>query len=191
MRMAALASLVLLLSTQGSAVFSQTPPSPPSTTATAAAPRVATSQPSASPIQTQFKAFKVIFLSGGKEELEPASSVSPGDVVEYVAVHRNVSGKRLLNTDFAIPIPHGMSLWQGGVQPTSGKLIANTKESGTEKSASSQERARVVWRVDQLNPGQSIEVKLRVSIDPDPSLPPAKAVNPFAPRKPDLRRPER
>jgi hypothetical protein len=141
------------------------------------------SKPPASPIQTQFKAYKVNFLAGGQEELEPASSVSSGDVVAYVALHRNVSQRRLLNTDFAIPIPYGTTLWQGSVRPAIGKLVL------APENAKSNERAKVVWRVERLDPGQSVELKLRVSIDPDPSLAPAKPVNPFAPRVPELRKP--
>jgi uncharacterized repeat protein (TIGR01451 family) len=140
----------------------------------------------ASPIQTQFKAFKVHFGKDGKEELEPASSVSPGDVVEYVALHRNISQRRLLNVDFAIPIPWGTTLWEGSVKPADGKLVSAAQEP---KDARSKERAKVVWRVERLDPGQRVELKLRVSIDPDPTLAPAKAVNPFAPRVPQLRQP--
>jgi hypothetical protein len=140
----------------------------------------------ASPIQTQFKAFKVNFLANGQEELEPASSVSPGDVVAYVAVHRNVSGRRLLNTDFAIPIPYGTTLWQGSVQPAGGKLVLGAPDGNAVKS---KDRPRVVWRVDRLDPGQSVELKLRVSIDPDSALAPARPRNPFAPQTPQLRQP--
>lgn len=143
-----------------------------------------------SPIQTQFKAFKVHFLRDGKEELEPASSVSPGDVVSYVAVHRNVSAKRLLNIDFSIPIPHGTTLWQGSVQPAHGVLQAAAEPSQSSGAkASGQDRPRVVWRMDRLNPGQSVQLSLRVSIDPDPSLGPAAAPNPFRAVQPQLRRP--
>jgi hypothetical protein len=134
------------------------------------------------PIQTQFKAFKVIFLANGQEELEPASGVSPGDVVAYVAVHRNVSQKRLLNTDFAIPIPYGTTLWQGSVWPAEGQLRK------PDLATKSKELPRVVWRVERLEPGQSVQLKLRVSIDPDPTLAPP-ALNPFRPAKPELRSP--
>jgi hypothetical protein len=128
----------------------------------------------------------VYFGKDGKEELEPASSVSPGDVVAYVAVHRNVSAKRLLSTDFAIPIPYGTTLWQGSIQPDNGKLVLAGQDG---KEAQSKDRPRVVWRVERLDPGQSVELKLRVSIDPDPTLAPAKPSNPFAPRTPQLRQP--
>lgn len=88
--------------------------------------KASSAKPAASPIQTQFKAFKVHFSKEGKEELEPASSASPGDVIEYSAVHRNVSQRRLLNVDFAIPIPWGTTLWKGSVRPANGKLLAAT-----------------------------------------------------------------
>lgn len=138
---------------------------------------------SASPIQTQFKAFKVYFLAGGQEELEPANNVSPGDVVAYVAVHRNVSKKRLLNTDFEIPIPYGTTLWQGSVSPANGQLRM------PDQAAKGKELPRVVWRVERLDPGQSVQIKLRVSIDPDPTRTPAAVLNPFRPTTPVLRKP--
>lgn len=186
-RFAARFCIALLISAQASAVFSQMPEQAQPATAASSAARAATSKPSASPIQTQFKAYKVIFLSGGKEELEPASSVSPGDLVEYVAVHRNVSGRRLLNTDFAIPIPYGMSLWQGSVQPASG-VLKQPEQSGQESAAAKGgDRPRMVWRVEKLDPGQSVQLKLRVSVDPDPSLTPAP--NPFRAVQPQLRKP--
>jgi uncharacterized repeat protein (TIGR01451 family) len=158
----------------------------------------AASKSAASPIQTQFKAFKVHFLANGQEELESASGVSPGDVVAYVAVHRNASQRRLLNVDFAIPIPWGTTLWEGSVSPESGQLrmpdqaaqagkangMANAKpiEPGAKLP-------RVVWRVERLEPGQSVQLKLRVSIDPDPTLAPKPSPNPFRPTQPQLRKP--
>lgn len=164
----------------------------------------AASKPAASPIQTQFKAYKVHFLANGQEELESASGVSPGDVVEYVAVHRNASQRRLLNVDFAIPIPWGTTLWEGSVQPANGVLTAAVKPAAspgsTHSAASAQAalaklqgkdtgRSRVVWRVERLEPGQSVQIKLRVSIDPDPTLAPAPAPNPFRSAQPQLRKP--
>ncbi len=143
----------------------------------------ASSAKTVAPIQTQFKAYRVHFMAGAKEELEPASSVSPGDVVEYAATHRNVSQRRLLNVDFAIPVPHGTTLWQGSVKPDHGKFLSATVD------GASKDQARVVWRVERFDPGQAVELKLRVSIDPDPTLGPVRPANPFAPRQPELRRP--
>ncbi len=176
----------LLVALGAICAFSATPFAQSAAALSASAPAKATSaarSKPASPIQTQFKAFKVYFLANGQEELEVASSVSPGDVVEYVAVHRNASQQRLLNVDFAIPIPWGTTLWERSVQPSSGKLVQAAKD------ATPQDRARVVWRVARLDPGQSVDLKLRVSIDPDPTLTPAKPANPFAPRVPQLRHP--
>ncbi|NJM43596.1 MAG: hypothetical protein HC858_05765 [Brachymonas sp.] len=139
---------------------------------------------SVSPIQTQFKAYKVHFGKDGKEELEAASDASAGDLIEYWALHRNTSSRRLLNVDFAIPIPWGTSLWQGSVQPAHGKLVEAAI--GAASKGRDQDRSRVVWRVEIMEPGQRVELKLRVRIDPDPSMP-ATPHNPFAPRKPQLR----
>lgn len=135
-----------------------------------------------SPLSSQFKAYKVLFSADGKEELEPASSASPGDVIEYVALHRNVSSKRLLQVEFAIPIPYGTTLWQGSVQPDTGRV--QERKDTAQKIVGSQ----VSWRVERIEPGEAVQFKLRVSINPDPSLKPAPAPNPWAPKKPELRR---
>ena len=136
----------------------------------------------ASPLTSQFKAYKVLFGKDGKEELEPASNASPGDVIEYVALHRNVSQKRLLQVDFAIPIPHGTTLWQGSVQPESGR--EQPRKDSAQKIVGSQ----VSWRVERIEPGEAVEFKLRVSINPDPNLKPQPAPNPWASRRPELRK---
>ncbi len=144
----------------------------------------------AAPIQTQFKAFRVHFGKDGKEELEPASSVSPGDVVEYVALHRNVSARRLLKVDFSIPIPFGTTLWLGSMQPASGVLqTLEAAAKDAKPDTPGKDRPRVVWRFDQLDPGQSVKFSLRVSIDADASLAPAPAPNPFRLSQPQLRKP--
>ncbi|MFM7332590.1 MAG: hypothetical protein ACKO1L_13200 [Brachymonas sp.] len=168
-----------------SAAFAQSAASSSSARPASAPAQASNAKAGASPIQTQFKAYKVHFNKDGREELEAASNASPGDVIEYVAQHRNVSQRRLLNVDFAIPIPWGTTLWEGSVQPANGKLMM---ASGQAKSGKDKDRARVVWRVEQLDPGLSVEFKLRVSIDPDPTLTPARPVNPFAPQVPQLRR---
>ncbi len=184
-------------SSSGSVVSAQSPASK-----TASSPSAIPTPKAASPIQTQFKAFKLMFLANGKEELEPASSVSTGDVVEYVAVHRNVSQRRLLNVDFSIPIPYGTTLWQGSVWPENGQLRmpdlalkdgkANPQTNGSAMAKAGEQGVnfpRVVWHIDRLDPGQSVQLKLRVSIDPDPTLAPAPAPNPFRPSQPQLRKP--
>lgn len=145
------------------------------------APSKSTTAKAPSPLTSQFKAYKVLFGKDGKEELEPASNASPGDLIEYVAQHRNVSRKRLLDVDFAIPIPWGTTLWQGSVQPETGRL-AERKDSA-QKTIGSQ----ITWRVERIEPGERVEFKLRVSIDQDPSLKPAPAPNPWASRRPELR----
>jgi uncharacterized repeat protein (TIGR01451 family) len=152
-------------------------------TAPSQSPGKSQSSKTSSPLTSQFKAYKVHFSNDGKEELQPASNASPGDVIEYVAQHRNVSQKRLLNVDFAIPIPWGTTLWNGSVQPDTGKLVDRPSASGQKTNGS-----QVSWRVERMEPGEKVEFKLRVSIDPDPSLKPAPAPNPWVSKRPELRK---
>jgi hypothetical protein len=147
-----------------------------SSSAVTFAQKSAAKSPSPAPIHTQFFANKVIF-SNGLETLEKALDASPGDVIEYSATHRNISKQRLQEVDFAIPVPWGTRLWEGSVQPADGQLLSNSKG-----------EQRVQWRVAKFEPGQSLSLKLRVRIEPDASLKPPPAPNPFKPQRPELRR---
>lgn len=126
------------------------------------------------PILSRFESFKVT-QQADREELEPAAGtiVTAGDTVQYVATHRNVSGKRLLEVDFGIPIPPGTTYVDSSAQPEGARLARLDKH-----------REQMVWRVPKIEPGEIVVLRLRVLVSPDPTLVPL----PAQPRRPELRR---
>jgi uncharacterized repeat protein (TIGR01451 family) len=155
-------------------------PAPAEELAQAPATRAAASQaraPSArraatAPLASSMQARKVV-ADGGREALEEAANVTIGDVIQYTAQHRNVSQRRLLKIDFGIPIPPGTSYVEGSASPEGARRVTLDKR-----------RDQMLWRVEQLDPGEEVTLSLRVKIDPDPLLTPV----PDGPRKPELRR---
>ena len=134
--------------------------SPASAAAAARAPASARPTRPASPIASVFKVEKVTVDATGKEELERATSANVGDTVQYSVTHTNRSQRRLLRVDFGIPIPHGTTYVADSADPPEPK------------------------RIEQLDPGESVTLRLRVRIDPDPTLVPT----PSEPRRPELGR---
>ncbi len=126
-----------------------------------------------SPIASVFKVEKVTFDAAGKEELERATSATVGDIVQYSVTHTNRSQRRLLRVDFGIPIPHGTSYVADSADPPEPKRVRLNAD-----------RDQMLWRIEQLDPGDSVTLRLRVRIDPDPTLVPT----PAEPRRPELRR---
>lgn len=141
--------------------------------AAALAPAFAQRKPAA-PILSRFESFKVT-QQDGREELEPSAGtvVTTGDTVQYVATHRNVSGKRLLEVDFGIPIPPGTAYVEDSAQPP-----------GARRARLDRDREQMVWRVPVIEPGETVSLRLRVRVSPDPTLAPL----PAQPRRPELRR---
>jgi uncharacterized repeat protein (TIGR01451 family) len=125
------------------------------------------------PIASQMTTSKVV-IESGKEVLEPSSAAVIGDTIEYTATHRNVSKRRLLEVDFGIPIPFGTTYVEDSAQPQ-----------GARRARLDKERDQMVWRVEKLEPGETVAFRLRVLVSPDPSLVPL----PAQPRRPELRRP--
>src|SRR5262249_27952039 len=76
---------------------------------------------------------------------EPADPVQIGDHLEYVARFGNAGGAALLNTQLTVTLPPGTTV----VDPGGGTPAART----------------VTWSLGALNPGQTGERRLRVSVD--------------------------
>lgn len=147
--------------------------SPASAAAAARAPASARPARPASPIASVFKVEKVTVDATGKEELERATSANVGDTVQYSVTHTNRSQRRLLRVDFGIPIPHGTTYVADSADPPEPKRVRLNAD-----------RDQMLWRIEQLDPGESVTLRLRVRIDPDPTLVPT----PAEPRRPELRR---
>lgn len=64
----------------------------------------------------------------GKEKLEDASVVRPGDVVEYRAVYTNTGSKPVTNLLATLPVAEGLEFVPGSASPRTPTAYAATKD---------------------------------------------------------------
>lgn len=125
--------------------------------------------------------FKVLTGPGGQERLVDASSVKPGDIVEYQATYLNRDTKPVTGLLATLPIPAGMeylpktaspgadrvkAATQGGAygaEPLQRQVQVNGKPK-TEPVPYGQYRS-LQWALGQLPPGAEFLVKARVQVE--------------------------
>lgn len=125
--------------------------------------------------------FKVVTGPGGQERLVDASSVKPGDIVEYQATYLNRDTKPVTGLLATLPIPAGMeylpktaspgadrvkAATQGGaygVEPLQRQVQVNGKPQ-IEPVPYGQYRS-LQWALGQLPPGAEFLVKARVQVE--------------------------
>ena len=71
---------------------------------------------------------KVIKDAQGKEQLVDASTVKPGDVLEYRATYTNNSAKTVTGLVGELPIPLGLEYQRKTARPGAAQVKAATKE---------------------------------------------------------------
>ena len=71
---------------------------------------------------------KVVKDAQGREQLVDASSVKPGDVVEYRATYTNNTGKPVTGLVADLPIPEGLEYQPRSAKPGAGLVQAGTKD---------------------------------------------------------------
>src|SRR5262245_58818537 len=75
-------------------------------------------------IVVELQAFHVV-LQGGKEKLEPAEQIKPGEILEYRATYRNTSHVLAHNVVATLPVPpQGVQYIQSSAQPVG--VLAST-----------------------------------------------------------------
>jgi uncharacterized repeat protein (TIGR01451 family) len=75
---------------------------------TGAAAQAVAAAPPQPAVAVELAQLKVVPGADGKEQFLPASSVKPGDVVEYRATYRNRSGQAVSGLVATLPIPDGL-----------------------------------------------------------------------------------
>lgn len=118
-------------------------------------------------------------LSGPQgEKLEDATSVKPGDVIEYRATYTNVSKQAVQGLVAKLPMPEGLEYLpksakpfnatlqmagrdgQFGVEPLQRKAV-----DGTVQTLPYNEYRTMRWNVGQLNAGASVVVSARAKVE--------------------------
>jgi uncharacterized repeat protein (TIGR01451 family) len=73
------------------------------------------------PLESTLEQQKVVRAADGSESRAAASSVRPGDVIEYVATYRNTGRAPITDVAATMPIPPNTEFVAGSARPASGK----------------------------------------------------------------------
>src|SRR3954466_5929555 len=73
------------------------------------------------PLESTLEQHKVVRAADGKETLAAASSVRPGDVIEYVATYRNTGRAPLTGVEATLPIPPNTEFVPGSARPATAR----------------------------------------------------------------------
>jgi uncharacterized repeat protein (TIGR01451 family) len=132
-------------------------------------------------VTVKLEQFKVVSGPGGQEALADASTVKPGDIVEYQATYRNNDVKPVTGLQATLPIPEGTEYLPKTARPGADLVKAATRE-GLYAPEPLQRQVRVngklqtepvpygqyrslQWALGQLPPGGEFQVKARVQIE--------------------------
>lgn len=134
------------------------------------------------PIEVKLTQWRVVVDGKKAETFADANSVKPGDVIEYRSTYRNVSPKTVKALVAVLPFPEGLDYVADSSKPTVPAAEAATKDgqyaaqpllrtvkdkdgkTKTEHIPYSEYRS-LRWRVGDLLPGKSIEIKARARVE--------------------------
>lgn len=132
-------------------------------------------------VAIKLEQFKVIKDASGRETLEDAKTVKPGDVVEYRATYTNRDARPVKGLLATLPIPIGMNYLPNTAQPGGGKAEAAT-QTGEYAQEPLMRQVRVNgkmqseavpytqyrslrWQIGQLSPGAEFVVSARTQVE--------------------------
>lgn len=141
--------------------------------------------------------FKVVKAADGKEQLLDASSVKPGDVLEYRATYVNKTGKAVSGLVADLPIPEGLEYLPRSAKPGAALVKAATKdgvygaEPLTRKAANNKtepvpygDYRALRWTLGQLPAGGETAVTARARVEI--VVPPEPKTSAAAPQAPPV-----
>ena len=166
----------------------------------APAPAQPAATPSASAEKTVAVALtqrKVVTGADGKEQLLDASSVKPGDVLEYRATYTNQTGKTVSGLVADLPIPEGLEYLPRSAKPGAALVKAATKDGAyaaeplMRKAANNKtepvpygDYRALRWALGQLPAGGETAVTARARVEV--VVPPEPKTSALAPQAPPV-----
>lgn len=116
------------------------------------------------------------------EKLEDASTVKPGDVIEYRATYTNVSKLPVQGLVAKLPMPEGLEYQPKSAKPSNATLqmagrdgqfgvepLQRKLADGSVQTLPYTEYRTMRWNVGQLNAGASVVVSARAKVEGPPS----------------------
>ena len=153
----------------------------------------AIAQRAAEPLETQMDQRKVV-VSDGRERLETADNVKPGDVIEYVATFRNTGSATLTGLVATVPVPSLTEYLPGSAKPAAALAsldgvkfapvplmrkvrLADGKE--VDQAVALRDYRALRWNAGDLGAQKSVSYSVRVKVledtpTPVPAAPSAK-----------------
>lgn len=118
-------------------------------------------------------------VSGAQgERLEEATSVKPGDVIEYRATYTNVSKQPVQGLVAKLPVPEGLEYLPKSAKPSNATLqmagrdgqfgvepLQRKAADGSVQTLPYTEYRTMRWSVGQLNAGASVVVSARAKVE--------------------------
>jgi uncharacterized repeat protein (TIGR01451 family) len=133
-------------------------------------------------VESRLSVQRVAAQADGRESLGPATSVKPGDVLEYSSSYRNVGKAPARSLQATLPIPAGTEFLPGSTRPvaatasTDGMNFAPLPLKRKLKQADGREVEQLVptaeyralrWAPVDLPPGQTLQFVARVRVVDD------------------------
>ena len=141
--------------------------------------------------------WKVVTGADGKEQLLDASSVKPGDVLEYRATYTNQTGKTVSGLVADLPIPEGLEYLPRSAKPGAALVKAATKDGAyaaeplMRKAANNKtepvpygDYRALRWTLGQLPAGGETAVTARARVEV--VVPPEPKTSALAPQAPPV-----
>jgi uncharacterized repeat protein (TIGR01451 family) len=121
---------------------------------------------------------KRVVASAQGEKLEDATSVKPGDVIEYRAAYTNISNQTVKGLVAKLPVPQGLEYLPKSAKPFNSALqmasadgqfavepLRRKLADGSTQTLPYNEYRTLRWNIGQLNAGASVVVSVRAKVE--------------------------
>ena len=141
------------------------------------------------PLESTLEQHKVAKAADGRETLVPATSVRPGDVIEYAATYRNTGRAPITGVEATVPVPANTEYVEGSANPGDAKASVDGRTYGAmplkrqvvrdgktvEESVPTRQYRYLRWSAPQIPGEKSVTFTARVRVLEDASPPAGKA----------------
>lgn len=122
-------------------------------------------------VKTQLSHMKILKSESGVSEKVEATTVSPGDILEYTFMIDNQEAEAIRSLNPTIPVPEGTVLIPEESEPKGFKVTLNGRdfvpypaEVDGVPVADSEYRA-IAWELNELKPNEKIEFQTQVRVN--------------------------
>ena len=141
----------------------------------------ASAQPATNGVESRLTQAKVIRGSDGKERLESAATVKPGEVIEYRASYLNKAKEAARSLEATLPVPAGLEYMPGTVNPPAAlasidnvkfepiplkRMVKQADGRMVEREVPATEYRALRWRLGSLETGKDTVVSARMRVAP-------------------------